>query len=81
MQEKNLQADASIQAAIEQIQEAASGGVDVMSLAMNPKGAMQKFGGPVMLLVTALQAKNEVVTELMHEVYSLRREVELLTNG
>lgn len=78
---KNQEADNEIATAIEAFQEAASGGLDVMSLAMNPKGAMTKFAGPVTSLVQGLQRKNEVVTDLMYQIKSLSEEMEALRRG
>lgn len=78
---KNLVADQKINEAVAAFQGAASGGINVMQLAMNPSGAMSQFGGPLMQLVEGLQEKNQVVTELLHEVDNLKREIGAMSYG
>jgi len=79
--EQNQAADKNINEAVEAFTDAASGGLNVMQLAMNPSGAMEKFGGPLMQLVQGLQAKNEVVNELLYQVQTMQKELEALSNG
>ena len=79
--EQNQAADQQINQAVAAFQEAAGGGLNVMQLAMNPSGAMEKLGGPLMQLVQGLQAKNEVVNELLYQVQTMQKELEALSNG
>lgn len=81
MTDKNRQADQQINQAVGAFQEAASGGLNVMQLAMNPTGAMEKFGGPLMQLVQGLQLKNAIITDLLQQVQSLSRELEGIKHG
>lgn len=77
----NEAADAQIMEAVEAFQGAASGGINIMALAMNPTAAMEKFSGPLMQLVNGLQAKNAVVTELLEHMNDLQNYVEGTVNG
>lgn len=79
--EQNQAADQKINSAVEAFQSAASGGVNLGAMVMNPGGAMKTFGGPMMQLVEGLQEKNRVVTELIYEVESLKQELEVMNNG
>ncbi|WP_261840886.1 hypothetical protein [Aliamphritea ceti] len=77
----NEAADAEIMEAIEAFQGVAAGGINIMGLAMNPTKAMEQFGAPLMQLVSGLQAKNEIVNDLLSQVANLQATVEELAHG
>ncbi len=79
--EQNQAADKNINEAVAAFTEAASGGLNIGAMVMNPSKAVVQFGGPLTQLVKGLQAKNEVVTELLYQVQAMQKELEALNNG
>jgi len=61
----NNQANEQIDSALAGLRDRVGGGVDVMSLMMNPKGAVAQFGDVVGQLVAGVEALRAVNNELV----------------
>lgn len=79
--ENNRKADEAIEKAVAKFQDSAKGGLDIMSMVMNPSKAVTQFGPAIGGLMEGVQMKNAVVTDLLLQVESLSNEVELLSRG
>lgn len=76
LEEFNAEADKRAALALEQFNAAVGDKFKPMSLLTNPSAAAEKFKGPLMTMVSAIELKNQVVTHLVKQNKALIAEFE-----
>jgi methyl-accepting chemotaxis protein len=64
----NQQANQALEAGMNKFKEHASEGFDVMSLAMNPKKAIEKYGDAIGQIISGVEMVHQVNNEVVNRV-------------